>query len=197
MEEIGKSSNLLRSINNYNSPFDVRGEIFYRFVCSVMQTLLNIMVIIMLGEAANDSFKPAWDLIFAFSSTLSIIVQSKIYRSNKKKIESRYEYAKANLVMIAEILCKNYHLEIGQKELAEACVVTSFKDESNNLMSSEKTTKERTFFILDRQEKIRVLREIRTKIKSEDKQIIKENALYYDEDYDLSEAPVRKKLVLK
>ncbi len=208
MKKICYDTNIKKYIEDYNDGnFNKKDEKYRRLCSGGMQFIAQFVLSIFLAVLCVpiDLIREYTLLIFSSMALASYVisagVQTLIYKYNKKNKMKRYENALGYLLRLGENLESNYGLKIGKEELSKA-VVTSTREKSvgANLVTKQsrtKITEKSEIFILDREDKIRVLKEVRTTLKAKGDLVgMCESTLYYDEDYDLSEAPVSKRLIL-
>lgn len=197
---IKENSNLRKNIKNYeaNKPLSIEEEILRRltiftataliiWVCSpdIAYVLYNLF----------DGYKSSLQLLLGMTVSIGVVMQATIMKIRNKK----YEIAKKNLQLIVDLIhSKNIQIDINNIANSTIDEQTTKTIIGEGIFSKEITeTTITNFYLLDRDEKIRVLKETKKTIKKFGQITTTDPNLYLEEKVNEQELPVAKTLKLK
>lgn len=203
MKKIKDYSRLRKSVELYNKgPFNKIREIVFRVLSAFVIVGCGTIIIPPVINFFYGEYNGKLNLLIFLDLLIANICQLPIYKINKNYINREYMDSNDYLDQMADLLDKEYKIKVSKEDISKSVITTEREKVTsinyvvdNELKGIIRTS---TFFILDKENKIRVLKEIEKKIKGKNKLNVQGSSiLYYVDDYDLSNAPVEKRLVLK
>lgn len=156
-------------------------------------TLLGFLSSPLIGVMLFDSLKAGWPIAMSGSLSIAVIFQHFFLKKSDKK----FNLAKENLSLIVDLIRIN-NIDINIENIINS-TITKETTKIENTTSNEKQTTINRFYLLDNEEQIRVLKEVRKTILDENNKQQTISSLYLEENIDENKLPVKieKKLVYK
>lgn len=199
MKDIPYNGDLSKDIYYLDNPFSLKEE-------AIISSIFNFGFLAIVGLFAHSfgiiSFNLSSLLIY-IAGCLGVNALYTIIAVTKKKrnIKSKLSKANSNINSLVESLDRN-NITISKEkiidaEIKEKVTKSKTKDDNGNLLSKENKIIE-YFYLLDNNDKIQVLKQIKRSITSNKSKInFVSLALLEDKDLEGKELPVRKTLVTK
>lgn len=204
MQNLNYNGNLKEDIENSKKPFNSRKEIKNRIVSFIVGIPFYFLAFLIFNRFDIEFLKS--QLLFMSCTCLAYesIVQSYIYKREKKKINNRYKESNQRLdrLIVDMGLVLEKPIIVNKEDLQRSVIEENEEkiiEESDYSKKSTETITD-TFYFLDVNEKIQVLKYISNIVKEKRKVLIDESRLYFaPEVLDSINLPVMKtkKLELK
>lgn len=179
---IEENTDLEKTITDYKDNYmNKRIEICGRMLLTYLITSISLFLTPIICFEIDKTIKPAWPIIITGSLTLGLTVQHFVI----KLIKNKFEKAKRTLLKIIETV-NSQGVNINETNILKAKLtseVIKLNDERKIII--------KRFYLLDRKNKIRVLKEIKELITDEEsKKEKKPSSLYYETEV-IEELPVK------
>lgn len=199
MKDIPYNGDLSKDIYYLDNPFNVKEE-------TIFKGIFNFSILTIVGLFAFSFGVIPFNLIsllIYIAGCLGVNTLYTIIDITKKKRNMKLKFAKANsnINSLVESLDRN-NISISKEkiidaEISEKVTNSKTKDDNGIVLSKEKKIVE-YFYLLDNNDKIQVLKQIKRNITSNKSNInCVSLALLEDKDLEGKELPVRKTLIMK
>ena len=200
---IKENSNLQKDIKNYKKyePFPKEIEILLRLTIVSVTTLIGWAASPIIAYTLLNDINANWQLLLAGSISIGAVLQAIIVKPYKKQYNKKYEIAKKNLQLIIDFLRDEQKIQVDTNTIVNAVIDETTTKAISEKGLSKKVTKTTitNFYLLDKEDKIRVLKEVKKTITKNHQKTITGPNLYLEEksEINIEELPVRKTLKLK
>ena len=199
MKDIPYNGDLSKDIYYLDNPFNVKEE-------AIFKGIFNFSILTIVGLFAFSFGVIPFNLISLLIYIAGCLGVNTLYTiiavtKKKRNIKSKMSKANSNINSLVESLDRNNISTSKEKiidaEISEKVTNSKTKDDNGIVLSKEKKIVE-YFYLLDNNDKIQVLKQIKRNITSNKSKInCVSLALLEDKDLEGKELPVRKTLIMK